>query len=84
MIHLKGNHKYSRKWFCIQCTYLQANNLPDGEMSFQLMEGSGLPLAWHIRVTLEPSFTTISLDRLMILGGTVKENEICVNLMHRV
>lgn len=41
-------------------------------MSFQLMEGSGLPLAWHTRVTLDPSFTTISLDRLMIFGGTVR------------
>lgn len=49
-------------------------------MSFQLMAGSGLPLAWHIRVTLEPSFTTISLDRLMIFGGTVEANEKCVHL----
>lgn len=40
------------------------------------MEGSGLPLAWHIRVMLEPSFTTTSLDRLVIFGGTVKENQI--------
>lgn len=52
--------------------YLKTNKLPEGEMSFQLMEGSGLPLAWHVRVMLEPSFTTISLDRLMIFGGTVK------------
>lgn len=49
-------------------------DLPEEEMSFQLMEGSGLPLAWHIRVTLEPSFTTMSFDRLMIFGGTVKHN----------
>lgn len=47
------------------------------------MEGSGLPLAWHIRVTLEPSFTTISRDRLMIFGGTVKANEKWVNLIKR-
>lgn len=52
-----------------------SDKLPEEEMSFQLMEGSGLPLAWHIRVTLEPSFTTMSFDRLMIFGGTVKENE---------
>lgn len=52
----------------------RANLLPEGEMSFQLMEGSGLPLAWHNRVMLEPSLTTISLDRLMIFGGTVKTN----------
>lgn len=45
-------------------------NLPEGEMSFQLIEGSGFPLAWHMRVTLEPSFTTMSLERLMICGGT--------------
>lgn len=51
-------------------------------MSFQLMEGSGLPLAWHIKVTLEPSFTTISLDRLMIFGGTVKANKKWVNLIN--
>lgn len=50
-------------------------HLPEEEISFQLMEGSGLPLAWHIRVTLEPSFTMISLDKLMIFGGTVGENE---------
>ena len=50
-----------------------AHRLPEGEISFQLIEGSGLPLAWHIRVTLEPSFTTRSLDRLMIFGGTVRE-----------
>lgn len=47
-----------------------AVDLPEGEMSFQLMEGSGFPLAWHIRETLEPSFTTRSLERLMIFGGT--------------
>lgn len=47
-------------------------------MSFQLIEGSGLPLAWHIRVTLEPSLTTMSLDKLMIFGGTVKQNEKCM------
>lgn len=41
-------------------------------MSFQLIEGSGFPLAWHMRVTLEPSFTTMSLERLMIWGGTGK------------
>lgn len=52
----------------------QYDKLPEEEMSFQLMEGSGLPLAWHIRETFEPSFTTISRDRLMIFGGTVKEN----------
>lgn len=45
------------------------------------MEGSGLPLAWHIRVMLEPSFTTISLDRLMIFGGTAKANERFVNFI---
>jgi hypothetical protein len=50
-----------------------AHRLPEGEISFQLIEGSGFPLAWHIRVTLEPSFTTRSLDRLMIFGGTVRE-----------
>lgn len=47
-----------------------AGDLPEGEISFQLMDGSGFPLAWHIRVTLEPSFTTMSLERLMIFGGT--------------
>lgn len=49
-----------------------AVDLPKGEMSFQLIEGSGFPLAWHMRVTLEPSFTTMSLERLIILGGTGK------------
>lgn len=46
-------------------------------MSFQLMEGSGLPLAWHSSVTLEPSFTTTSRDRLMIFVGTVKNTVKC-------
>lgn len=55
--------------------------LPEAEMTFQLMEGSGLPLAWHIRVTLAPSFTTISLDRLMIFGGTVKADGKWVNVI---
>lgn len=54
----------------------ETEDSPEDEMSFQLMAGSGLPLAWHIRVTLEPSFTTISLDRLMIFGGTVREGNI--------
>lgn len=75
MIHIRGNYEYSRILLCRQYTYLQTNKLPEEEMSFQLIEGSGLPLAWHIRVTLEPSFTTISLDRLMIFGGTVKEKK---------
>lgn len=48
------------------------------------MEGSGLPLAWHIRVMLEPSFTTTSLDRLVIFGGTVQENQIWVNLIRHL
>lgn len=38
-----------------------------------MSEGSGLPLAWHIRVTLEPSLTTMSFDKLMIVGGTAKQ-----------
>lgn len=52
----------------------EAQRLPEGEINFQLIEGSGLPLAWHIRVTLEPSFTTRPLEKLMIFGGTVKED----------
>lgn len=44
----------------------ETDDSPKEEMSFQLMEGSGFPLAWHMRVTLEPSFTTMSLERLMI------------------
>ena len=54
---------------------LQTETLPEGEMSLQLMEGCGLPLAWHIRVTLEPSFITKSLERLMIFGGTKLKHE---------
>ena len=49
--------------------------LPEGERSFQVNEGSGLPLAWHISVTLEPSLTTMPFDRLMIVGGTAKHRE---------
>lgn len=48
---------------------------PEDETIFQLIEGSGFPFAWHIRVMLEPSFTTISFDRLMIFGGTARERK---------
>lgn len=41
-----------------------------------MSEGSGLPLAWHIRVTLEPSLTTMSFDKLMIVGGTAKQRKL--------
>lgn len=48
---------------------------PGLEINFQLMEGSGFPPAWHSRVTLDPSFTTRSLERLMIFGGTKLERK---------
>jgi len=46
--------------------------LPEGDNILQPMAGSGFPLARHIKVTLEPSFTTRSFDRFTIFGGTVK------------
>lgn len=44
--------------------------LPFWDNSFQLIAGSGLPLARHISVTLEPSFTTKLFEKLTIFGGT--------------
>lgn len=48
--------------------------LPAGETIFQLTVGSGFPLAEQTRLTLEPSLTTMSLDRLVIFGGTKVKN----------
>lgn len=42
------------------------------------MEGSGFPVARHTRVTLLPSFTTMSLEIRNIFGETgMKEGESC-------
>ena len=46
------------------------SRLPDGEMCLQEMEGSGFPVARHTRVTLLPSFTTMSLEMRNIFGET--------------
>lgn len=49
--------------------------LPDGEMCLQEMEGSGFPVARHIRVTLLPSFTTMSVEIRYIFGETGRKQE---------
>lgn len=51
---------------------------PEGEMCLQEMEGSGFPVARHTRVTLLPSFTTMSLEIRNIFGETAtRQGERC-------
>lgn len=52
--------------------------LPEGEMCLHEMEGSGFPVAKHARVTLLPSFTTMSVEIWYIFGETeTKQKENC-------
>lgn len=61
-----------------------SGHLPDGEMCLQEMEGSGFPVARHTRVTLLPSFTTMSLEIRNIFGETERKRGEVVRECHRV
>lgn len=61
-----------------------SRHLPDGEMCLQEMEGSGFPVARHTRVTLLPSFTTMSLEIRNIFGETERKPGEVVRECHRV
>lgn len=48
------------------------------------MLASGRPTAKHMRLTLLPSFTVISLDMLVILAGTEGKKRIMIDVLLRL
>lgn len=48
--------------------------LPLAERYFHMILGSGRPIAKHMRLTLLPSFTVMSVEMFTILAGTATHN----------
>lgn len=48
--------------------------LPLAERYFHIILGSGRPIARHMRLTLLPSFTVMSVEMFTILAGTATHN----------
>lgn len=48
--------------------------LPLTERYFHIILGSGRPIARHMRLTLLPSFTVMSVEMFTILAGTATHN----------